>query len=157
MTWLQQVENYLDRLEEVTQTLSDHVGRTQIDSRELRVDEIETATLAMAETLRELEQRVARREELLADTQAPIQGATLIEKLSHLRDARSEEVGKRCESVSARIAETNHQAVSLFVCQFHLAGMSGDIVRILAGASSPETYGDSEGTLPGGNLFNESA
>lgn len=157
MTWLRQVEDYLDQLEEVTQTLSEQVQRTQVDSRELRVDEIQSATLAMAETLRELEQRVALREELLADAQAPTGGSTLIEKISQLRGPRSEEVSKRCESVSAQIAETNHQAVSLFVCQFHLAGMSGDIVRILAGASSPETYGDLDGTLPGGNLFNESA
>ncbi len=43
MTWLQQVENYLDRLEEVTQTLSDQYWRTQVDSRELREDEIEAS------------------------------------------------------------------------------------------------------------------
>ena len=157
MTWLEQVEAYLDRLEEVTETLAEQVGQTQVDSRELRVDEIESATAAMADTLRELEERVAKREVLLADGQAPSQGVTLIEKLNQLGDADSEALGDRCESVSARIAETNHRAVSLFVCQFHLAGMSGDIVRILAGVAGPETYGEAGQPLPGGNLFNESA
>ena len=82
---------------------------------------------------------------------------TLAEKLLALGDQRSLAIRDRCETVGELIADTNNPAVSLFVCPFHLANLTDEIVRIMAGVPEPETYSTTTTqTALGGNIFNES-
>ena len=119
---------------------------------------VNEGTKRLAASLAELETRVAQREVLLRATDAPQSGLTLTAKLESSKDQRSKMLGQRCELIGEMMAEINNQAVSLFVCQFHLANLTEDVVRIMAGVSEPTTYGN--GNKPetlGGNLFSESA
>jgi hypothetical protein len=111
----------------------------------------------LASSLAESENRVAQREALLRAVDAPQTGLTLTGRLDSLTDQRSKMLGQRCELISEMMADTNNHAVSLFVCQFHLANLTDDVVRIMEGVSEPITYGN--GNKPetlGGNLFSES-
>ena len=109
---------------------------------------------------------VAQRESLLCDDDAPQRGASLAEKLRASVDFESHELASRCDLITRSLADSHHRAVSLFVCQFHLAELSNEIVGILSGTLASATYGP-QGTTSqepgtharsaggGGGLFNE--
>ena len=172
MVWLNRVEAYLDDLEVVADGLSRQIKQMQVDQvpapragteMQSGIDgslavTVNEGTRRLAASLADLETRVAQREVLLRAADAPQAGLTLTGKLESLRDQRSKMLGQRCELISEMMADINNHAVSLFVCQFHLANLTDDVVRIMAGVSEPITYG--KGNKPetlGGNLFSESA
>ena len=89
---------------------------------------------------------------------APQAGLTLNEKLEAVRDPRARGLQQRCDLISEMMVDINNHALSLFVCQFHLANLTDDVVRLMAGVPEPTTYGGScKSDALGGNLFNESA
>ena len=172
MVWLNRVEAYLDDLEVVADGLSRQIKQMQVDQvpasrnstgMQSGVDgslavTINEGTRKLAAALADLENRVAQREVLLRAADAPQSGLTLTEKLESSKDQRSRMLGERCALIGEMMADINNHAVSLFVCQFHLANLTDDVVRIMAGVSEPSTYGN--GHKPetlGGNLFSESA
>jgi hypothetical protein len=172
MVWLNRVEAYLDELEVVADGLSRQMKQIQVDQvpkaksdseQNIGVDgslavTVNAGTKQIAECLSDLENRVAQREVLLRAADAPQPGLTLSEKLGSLKDQRSTRLRQRCELIGEMMADINNHAVSLFICQFHLANITDDVVRIMAGVSEPTTYGNESKPSPlGGNLFNESA
>ena len=106
-------------------------------------------------------EEIAEREQLLCAEDAPQLGVTLTEKIQHDAHPRSQALAERCRAVSAMISTVNQRAISLFVCQFHLAQLGSDIVRLLAGQTSPPTYQapnrSEKSSDLGGGLFNEAA
>ncbi len=172
MTWIDRVEAYLDELEVSADGLTrqmkdmrvDQVPPARQDSQSQSgletslADKVNEGTQRLAEALADLEKKVTQRETLLRAEDAPASGLTLLEKLESLNDQRSDFLRQRGEMIAEMIADINNHAVSLFVCQFHLANLTHDVVRIMAGVSEPTTYGATSGAEKlGGNLFSESA
>ena len=172
MVWQERVAAYLEELERVTSELSTQIQRVEVDQIpqsptaapiEQGVDAAEAPVVdsdiqALAICLRDLEEKVSQRELLLRAVDGPEDGLTLSQKLAALGDQQSLALQERCVRVSEMIADINNRAVSLFVCQFHLANLTDEIVRIMAGVPEPKTYSTgTKQTALGGNLFNESA
>ncbi|MAI34727.1 MAG: hypothetical protein CMM07_24055 [Rhodopirellula sp.] len=172
MVWLNRVEAYLDDLEVAADELARQMKQMKVDQVPASKGDATTsggidgslavgvnaATERLASCLSELEGKVAHRERLLRAADAPESGLTLSEKLEAGREPRSRSLYRRCETISEMMADINNHALSLFVCQFHLANLTDDVVRLMAGVSEPTTYGDSrKPDKLGGNLFNESA
>ena len=176
MVWLNRVEAYIDDLELAADGLARQMKQMKVDQvpaaksgaksgaeTQAGIDGslaviVNAATERLAACLSELEGKVAQRELLLRAADAPQAGLTLSEKLEGVRDPRGRGLHQRCELISEMMADINNHALSLFVCQFHLANLTDDVVRLMAGVPEPTTYGNSNKpeTL-GGNLFNESA
>lgn len=172
MVWLNRVEAYIDDLELAADGLARQMKQMKVDQvpapktgseMQAGIDgslavSVNAATERLAACLSELEGKVAQRELLLRAADAPQAGLTLSEKLEGVKDPRGRGLHQRCELISEMMADINNHALSLFVCQFHLANLTDDVVRLMAGVPEPTTYGNSNKpeTL-GGNLFNESA
>ena len=171
MGWQERVAAYLEELELVTTELAAQIRRVEVDQipqaqttvlSETRLNTseagvLDSGTQDLAGCLVELEDKVAQRELLLRAADAPDAGLTLAEKLLALGDQRSLALRDRCETIGELIADTNNRAVSLFVCQFHLANLTDEIVRVMAGVPEPKTYSTTtKQTALGGNIFNES-
>jgi hypothetical protein len=155
--WSERVENYLDQVEQIAMTIE-----LILDQIKLETDDSgnpQESTTDLEQSLVGLEQKIAEREELLRDPDAPVKGATLAEKLGGTRRDQDAQLASRCEQIAGLIESTHHRAISVFVCQYHLAELSTELVRLIVGASLPATYGASnEGSNPaGGGLFNKSA
>lgn len=172
MGWLTRVEAYLNELEVAADELARHMKQMKVDQvptpqtgSEARVGidgslavSVNAATEQLAGCLSDLEGKVAQRELLLRASDAPQMGLTLAEKLEASKDPRSRGLHQRCQMISEMMSDINNHALSLFVCQFHLANLTDDVVRVMAGVPEPTTYGDkSRSETLGGNLFNESA
>ncbi len=160
-SWFDRVEFYLNAVEEIAAQIETTLKSARLDTSELNAEAVDQANAAMLESLAVLEQRIVQREQLLQAEDAPIPGVTLTEKIEGSGHARRRELAERCRSVSLSISSINQRAVSLFVCQFHLSQMSGEIIRLLAGQIAPPTYqapnrSDKKSEL-GGGLFNEAA
>lgn len=154
--WHERVSHYLDGLEAVAEEISSSLESSKVDT--VAGDPaVERSTDRLRQALGELETQIAAREDLLKAPDAPVSGSTLTEKLKRSDEAGSDEVGTRCERVAESIAMANHRAVSLFVCQYHLADFGAEIIRLLSGADAPSTYGGSGQPSGGGTLFNEAA
>jgi len=154
--WHQRVSVYLDGLETVAAEISSILENSKVDT--IAGDpSVEQSTDRLREALGELETKIAAREELLKAADAPQSGSTLTEKLKRSDAVGSDEVAARCERVAESISLANHRAVSLFVCQYHLADFGAEIIRLLSGADAPSTYGGSDQPSGGGTLFNEAA
>ena len=160
-SWFQRVERYLDDVEAVAAQLDATLKNARLDTSEFNVPGVDSANATLLESLAALEQKIADRESLRRAEDAPEAGASLTEKLQRCPQAQGQNLAPRCQEVSQLISIINQRAISLFVCQFHLSQLSGDIIRLLAGQTAPPTYqapnrGEKKGEL-GGGLFNEAA
>lgn len=173
--WNERVGDYVDRLAALTEELDDRLdairmpplrpdGESGAGSGSARRSAAESAADApagleeLAELVRRLETFVGERETLLAADDAPRQGWTLTEKLLGTRRIDDARLAKRCRETSERIQTTHQRAVSLFVCQFHLANFGNDLLKRLSGAPETTTYGGGQPTRgQGGGLFNDAA
>ena len=156
--WSQRVASYLDRTEQVASTIEAILDQTPLESPADDAGKVQASTKELEQALSELELRVAEREELLRAPDAPDAGTTLADKLRATGDDLDSAMATRCHRIAGQIELTHHQALSVFVCQYHLAELSTDLVRLMVGASVPATYGESNHPAnSGGGLFNESA
>jgi hypothetical protein len=158
-TWRTKVATYVDQLEEIAKSIDSILEQTQIDTLQVKCEQVDQSTSQLQQALIRLEEKIAQREGLLKAPDAPQQGLSLTEKLKgtrHIDDAR---LARRCEQLAALIASTNDRAIALFVCQYHLADCSSEIVRLISGNTAPATYDPSRRTptRTSGGLFNESA
>lgn len=158
-SWRRHVSIYVDQLEEVARSIDEILTQTQVDTTQANSEQVDQSRIRLQQALARLEEKVAQREDLLKSSDAPESGISLTEKLKSTRHIEDARLATRCEQVADLIASTNDRAVALFVCQFHLAQFSNEIVRLISGNTFPETYGQSQSNPPrsGGGLFNESA
>ena len=164
-SWCAKVAVYIERLQEGVEALNRLLMEFRPPDVSADVGRIDDATAKLAASVAEMETMVAERESLLCDDDAPHRGASLAEKLRASVDLESHQLASRCDLISEALADSHHRAVSLFVCQFHLAELSTEIVGILSGASRSATYGPQGTTTEdqgmharstgGGGLFNE--
>ena len=160
--WTTRVAHYVDDVANVAESMNLILDETRVG---INLDEEQTArcTARLQEQLETLESLVANREELLRAHDAPQEGLTLSQKLLHSRHIDNARLAKRCEEVSAAIEATHERAMALFVCQFHLADLTNDLVRTMMGFQNTETYerdGSDLNRKPeshGGGLFDEAA
>ncbi len=161
MNWFERVEAYLDELERTATTIDMILDETRVYTVNVQGGKVSESTRQLQENLVKLEEMIAQRELLLRDPDAPQRGLTLSTKLLgtlRIEDAR---LAKRCRELSATIEMAHTRAVSLFVCQYHLADLTTDLVLTLTRTSAPQTYQSSAtAKVPikgGGGLFNEAA
>ena len=157
-TWPARVVEYLDELEIAVDTVQKMIADTRLKTKVGSANEVGDSAAELLGAVTQLESMVENRERLLSDENAPPTGTTLIEKLDSLDEV---ELVNRSRAIAATIASTHSAAVSLFVCQYHLANYSQDVLRLLAGIDTPSTYDrSSKGENKqrgGGRLFNDAA
>ena len=161
-TWTSQVENYVETLDQLAERIDLILDETRVGTLAVKDQQISESTVQLQVALAELEGMVAKRDDLLRLPDAPREGTTLTAKLKstfHIDDAR---LAKRCEKVSHKIKLTHERAIALFVCQFHLADLTSDILNTISGSQTPDTYKkDSSGSqhraTGQGGLFDEAA
>lgn len=128
----------------------------QLATRNVQPDKIDASTKQLATLIEELAELIKKREVLLQDEDAPQRGMTLVDKLFSTQEIEDARIAKRCQKVAGTVETTHTRAVSLFVCQYHLAALSTDLVRLLSGERNPPTYAKKQ-TQHRGGLFNEAA
>jgi hypothetical protein len=160
-SWYSRVQSYLDDLEGIARQIDQTLEQTGVETKRLDAAEVEQANSRLLEALAALESKVDQRQSLLSAADAPKLGTVLTEKLQRCGEPAGEILVARCRSVSDMISSINQRAISLFVCQFQLAQLSTDIIRLLAGQDAPATYNaptraEKPGDLAGG-LLDEAA
>ena len=161
-TWTSKVEHYTETLDQLAEKIDLILDETRVGTLGAKDQTINESTDQLQLAMAELEGMVAKRDELLRLPDAPKEGSTLTEKLKstfHIDDAR---LAKRCGVVSEKIKLTHERAMALFVCQFHLADLTGDILRSISGSQAPNTYkkdssGSQQRPTGQGGLFDEAA
>jgi hypothetical protein len=161
-TWTGRVEQYVETLDQLADKIDLILDETRVGTLGVKDGKINESTVQLQVALAELEEMVAKRDTLLRDVDAPTDGTTLTEKLKstfHIDDAR---LARRCEEVSEKVQLTHQRAMSLFVCQFHLADLTSEILKTISGSAAPDTYKkDSKGSkhrpTGQGGLFDEAA
>jgi hypothetical protein len=142
--------------ERVSTTIDSLMEQMRVETSDVNVAGVQESMDPLVQTLHALEEKIAERDELLRAPDAPADGLNLTEKLENTHDVDDAHLADRCRQVAVLISNANHRAISLFVCQYHLADFGSEIVRLLAGAAVPPTYGSDDVVVRGG-LFNESA
>jgi len=156
--WRDRVNQYVDELAQVAETIDLILDETRIRTVGLRPNEVDASTQQLVAAITDLESMVQRREQLLRDDDAPASGLSLTEKLLGSRRIEDARLARRCGEVAEMIATTHQRATALFVCQYHLSEFQRDVLERLAGASGPQTYGRAgQKPKPSSGLFNEAA
>ena len=160
--WIDEVKRYVETLDNLAEKIDLILDETRVGTMGVQEGKISESTVQLQVAMVELEEMVASRDTLLHRDDAPKTGSTLTEKLKstfHIDDAR---LARQCEDVGKKIQLTHERAMSLFVCQFHLADLTSDILKTISGSSEPDTYKkDSKGSqnrpTGQGGLFDEAA
>ncbi|TWU34461.1 hypothetical protein [Novipirellula artificiosorum] len=163
--WLDRVSTYVDQLEQIAGTLEMSLSQARLRTSAVNLSALPDQISEWVAAVGQLESMVAERETLLSAADAPAKGTTLIEKLASTGTASDLALMQRCKEVAATVSMAHHCALSLFVCQYHLASFSSDVLRLLSGADAPPTYQSSVGGVGsseerqrgGGRLFNDAA
>ena len=157
--WTSRVQEYVDELELAAGQIDRLLKQCRVDTESVKTAKVQVVMQQISEHLATLEELVARREALLEADDAPHRGHTLTDKLQSMAADHASLI-ERCEQVARLVADVNHRAVSLFVCQFHLAEFGNQLIRIVAGEETKGTYtvnGRDTETGPGGGLLNDVA
>ena len=155
--WNNRVSEYLDELEELAFTMEGLLEQTKIKTSGVDPREIQASVAELESKLVDLESKVAQREELIHDPGAPRKGVSLQQILRDDSQIERSLLAERVEDVAKTVSETNHKAIALFVCQYHLLDCSTHILRLLSGRDLPATYHRDAVEPSGGGLFNEAA
>jgi flagellar biosynthesis/type III secretory pathway chaperone len=159
-SWADRLNDYLSDFQKVVQQLQEAVETSRLQTSDMDANRLPESQATFRTLLEALERKVAQRAELLSAADAPSEGATLTEKVLRSNDKKIRVLADRCRELSSEISVLNQRAVSLFVCQYHLAQLGGEIIRALSGHAGPITYraqGRPEPKPPAGGLFNEAA
>jgi len=156
--WNDRVEAYVERLRQITTSIAETLDDTRVNTLAPDSEELNAQASKLAASIRSLETMVDEREALLHAEDAPPTGITLTEKLLATRRIDDARLARQCREVSGELEATHQRAVSLFVCQFHLANFGKELLQLLSGSLEGATYGDGPSrTGQGGGLFNEAA
>lgn len=157
--WLNRVETYLDQLELAATEIGKLLEKCRVDTETVSTPEVQTTMQALTAQLAKLEEMVAHRERLLEAEDAPGGGLTLSDKVAAVLGEQAA-LPQRCKAIAHLVADVNHRAVALFVCQYHLAEFGNQLIRLISGDESPQTYtsdGQQTNHGPGGGLIDEAA
>jgi len=160
--WTARVSAYLDNLEFCVDRLNEALDEMRLGTKSLEVTRLDGSHRQLADALQTLESLIAARQELIQAEDAPGKGLTLRDILGTSQDTLSRGLSDRCQSLAKDIDFSRERAVSLFVCQFHLADLSENVLALLRGVDGPRaTYHNSADVRrpagAGGSLLNKSA
>lgn len=160
-TWTEQVTEYVGEVIATTTSVEKTLDESRIATGEMESDTIKQATAKLETLVHHLQALVMRREELLQHPDAPQEGSTIWEKLLSTRRIEDARLAKECEQAQKKLMSTHDRATALFVCQYHLADLTGEVTAILTRDSRTTTY-DKSGTVDrrgpsGGGLIDEAA
>lgn len=155
--WNSRVHDYLDELQEVADTIDLLLDRSRESTTQGEARQIDASTDELAKEIGRLHTLIAARAELLESPDAPVKGTTLTEKLRRSSNKHDHQLAVRCDQLGETIKTTHHRAISLFVCQYHLANLSSDIVNLISGNTAPVTYGPQQPKASGGGLLDQAA
>jgi len=160
--WIDRVADYLDQLEFCVTRLNSALDEMRLGTKQLKLPQLESAHSSLSNALRDLESLIAAREGLIHADDVPYTGASIREILGHSTDILSRELNRRCIRLSKDVDLSRERAVSLFVCQFHLADLSENLLALLRGAPGPRaTYSNGQDVrrpaTMGGSILNKSA
>ena len=160
--WTARVSAYLDNLEFCVDRLNEALDEMRLGTKSLELTRLDGSHRQLADALQTLESLIAARQELIQAEDAPGKGLTLRDILGSSQDGLSRGLSERCQSLAKDIDISRERAVSLFVCQFHLADLSENVLALLRGVDGPRsTYHNSADVrrpaAGGGSLLNKSA
>ena len=161
-SWVDRVGLYVEHLDEITENIDLILDETRVNTLGVKGQQINESTVQLQVALAQLEEMVAKRDDLIRASDAPKDGTTLATKLKSTYRIEDARLAKRCQEVSEKIKTTHERALSLFVCQFHLAELTTDIMQTLSGSQRTNTYkkesgGSSQKPMGQGGLFDEAA
>lgn len=154
LAWNERVSFYLDKLETATESIDLILDDMQLSTSNVEPMKLNASTEALVLAIETLATLIQERETLLGDIQAPVHGMTLVDKLLSTQQIDDARTSRRCQKLASAVETTHQRALSLFVCQYHLAALSTDLVRVLSGERTPPTYSKRQASHRGG-LFNE--
>lgn len=157
--WSKLVQQYVEDLSTLVDHLDTRLDNLRLSTIEAGPSKIEPSLVLLATGLEKLEAMVVRRDALLRDESAPSNGLTLTAKLLSTRSIDDARLSRRCREVSAAVSLVNARATSLFVCHYHLHGITSDLVRTITGDMRSSTYGrgGNESSPPRGGIFDDAA
>ncbi|WP_168564094.1 hypothetical protein [Crateriforma spongiae] len=162
-TWQQRVADYAERLAEINESIDLILDETRVGTVNVKSEELKASQDALSAQVQNLQNMLAEREELLAADDAVGSGTTLRARLMSTRRIDDARLAKRLDEVGRQIEVTRERSVALFVCQYHLANLGQELIRLLSGSTGGDTYGHKIGKPDttergrGGGLFNEAA
>ncbi len=156
LVWNQRVSVYLDKLETATESIDLILDDMHLSTKNVDSEKLAASTQALMQSIETLANLIQQREVLLRDTDSPQHGTTLVDKLLSTHQSEDARIARRCQKIAGTVETTHHRAMSIFVCQYHLAVLSSDLVRMLSGERTPPTYAKRQASHRGG-LFNEAA
>ncbi len=160
--WAARVSDYLDQLQSCVERLDDALDEMRMGTKRLEISQVDQSHQDLAAALKNLELLIADREDLIHADDAPAQGITIREILGKQDDDFSQSLSQRCMRISKDVDASRERAVTLFVCQFHLADLSQSLLALLRGTPSRQaTYDNASDvrrpTDMGGSILNKSA
>ncbi|WP_153558200.1 hypothetical protein [Roseimaritima sediminicola] len=159
--WLDDLSEYLDHLEATSEELDATVQTARSLTRDGAFAALPEATAALQIGLGELEAAIERRRELLDHSAAPPECYSLRQALRQVaqradHQAAATHLLERCEAIGQQMDQVREAALSLFVCQYHLADTTSHFLRLmLPGTERTETYGRGPTRSHGGGLLDK--
>ncbi|TWT74365.1 hypothetical protein [Allorhodopirellula solitaria] len=144
LSWREQVASYLIEATGIANSIDLILDETRMVAPRRGSDEIDESTQQLIVAISDLERMVEKRNGLLRAADAPPVGLSLSEKLLSTRRIEDARLARLCGEVADQIALTHERAMSLFICQYHLAGSSHDIGAILAAGSNSSSKMESD-------------
>ncbi|MEM6689357.1 MAG: hypothetical protein AAF664_08030 [Planctomycetota bacterium] len=159
--WAETVIEYVGEVIATTESVEKTLDESRVATGEMECDTINQSTAKLETLVHHLQALVMRREEILQHPEAPKSGSTIAEKLLSTRRIEDARLAKQCDDAREKLMSTHDRATALFVCQYHLADLTGDISAILMRDSRTSTY-DKSGIVDrrgpaGGGLIDEAA
>jgi hypothetical protein len=146
--WPDRVRTYLHDLETVAREIDGCLKRLEFSQPSSSPEEIRSFAGDMQTAVGELQKMVARRETLLVDASAPGEGTNLTDKLRRASDPETRSLADQSGRLARNLSSVHERIVAFFVCQFHLAGLTRDLLVIMTGGQPAGTYRSRRG---GGN------
>ncbi len=156
LEWNLRVSAYLDKLETATESIDLILDDMKLSTTNVEAAELTASTQQLTLAIETLAELIQQRETLLRANDAPAHGMTLVDKLLSTHQIDDARISRRCQRIAGTVETTHQRALSMFVCQYHLATLSSDLVRMLSGERTPPTYAKRQPGHSGG-LFNEAA
>lgn len=156
--WRARVASYIEEATAIADSIDLILDETRMGAASQRGGEIDAATQQLCSAISELERIVQQRDVLLRATDAPPFGLSLSEKLLSTRRIDDARIAKSCREVADLVDRTHQRATSLFICQYHLSNISGDLAARLSSSTMLQTtLGSRQSPKSNGGRFHEAA
>ncbi|QDS95574.1 hypothetical protein FF011L_43720 [Roseimaritima multifibrata] len=162
--WYEDLTEYLDQMETAVGELNAAVQTTRGLTKDGAFASLPEATVGLRLGLDQLEKLLEHRSALLSRVASDRPVYSLRDALRQAPADADEltlasELLDRCQKLSSEIDLVREEALSLFVCQYHLADTTSHFLRLLLPSTArPQTYNrQPAGQVTGGGLLDEAS